>query len=106
MDLLVLLRLGRETVFDRRFRQDVPGQQLIDLVDRMIGNAFQHMAQVGSRFSASRKERAASAGVNEYRRWSPWSKYAWASADAVVTGRDSGPRAAVDRGMGSSKPAG
>jgi hypothetical protein len=32
---------------NRRYQADVPGQQLCDAVDRVIGDAAEHLAQVG-----------------------------------------------------------
>jgi len=43
LDWEPLIRLGA----NRRYKADVPGQQFCDAVDRVIGDAAEHLAQVG-----------------------------------------------------------
>ena len=55
----------------------------------------QHMAHCGSSRRACANEGRAWARAYAYISFTPWSKYACASGDAVVTGQVKGPSASV-----------
>src|SRR5215218_2857239 len=59
------------------------------------------MAQSGSRFHASRKDRTASGFAKEYIIWKPWLKNAWASLLVDEIGRANVPRPVLKTSIGS-----